>query len=82
MSDHSRKILLDLVRYFKQNQKIMSEEEVDELMNNILKISPDPDILDYIFYPPGGKDMSCEEIVEKAFSYKPIITPPPSKNTE
>ena len=82
MSDHSREILLGLIRYFRQNQKMMSEEEVDDLMNNILEISPDPYILDYIFYPPGERDMSCEEIVEKAFSYEPIITPPPSKNTE
>ena len=74
--------LLDLVKYFRENQEIMSEDEVGELMKRMLEISPDPNILDYIFYPPGGREMSCEEIVEKAFSYRPIVTPPPSKNTE
>ena len=73
--------LLELVKYFKAHQGEMTEEEVDRLTEDIEKLSPDPEVLNYIFYPTGNKELRCEEIVERAFSYKPIITPPPSDKT-
>lgn len=55
-----------------------NETELDEalflLESNVL----DPEVVDYIYNIKYS--LTPEEIVEKALSYKPIITPPPRKN--
>ena len=52
-----------------------SEEEYQELIDILEKNVCDPDLYDYIF--SGKYNLTPEEIVEKALSHKPIITPPP-----
>jgi len=49
-----------------------SEEEIDNMLDILERSVPDPYVSDLIFYPPEGKDLSPEEIVERALSYKPI----------
>lgn len=36
---------------------------------------------DLIFHPPGGEELTAEEVVEQALSYKPITTPPPRSSS-
>ncbi len=52
-----------------------TEEEIDEMLNLFEKNVPDPEAVDYIYYT----ELSPEEIVDKALSYKPIILPPYNK---
>lgn len=54
-----------------------SEEECSELIDVLEQNISDPNLYDYIF--SGKYNLTPEEIVEKALSYKPIITPPPKK---
>lgn len=60
--------LIELVK------KIINSEGSEEEINNWIDILeqnvPDPEISDLIFYPE--KEMTPEEIIEKALSYKPI----------
>lgn len=60
--------LIELVR------KIMcaegTEEEIDKWMDVLEANVPHPEVSDLIFYPK--KEMSPEEIVEEALSYKQI----------
>lgn len=47
-----------------------TEEEIEEWMDILEENVPHPEISDLIFYP--DEEMTPEEIVEKALSYKPI----------
>ena len=49
-----------------------SEEEQDEMLNTLERNVPDPNVSDLIYYPPEGKQLTAEEIVERALRYKPI----------
>ncbi len=46
-----------------------TEEEIDSLLSEIQNSVIDPSICDYIYYD----ELTVEEIVDKALSYKPII---------
>ncbi|PSV98000.1 hypothetical protein [Photobacterium lipolyticum] len=65
MSD-TKEYLIELV------QQLMdcsgSEEELDEILVKVKSMVVDPYISDYIYW----SDLSAEEVVEKALSYKPI----------
>jgi len=62
----TKKYLIELV------QQLMdcsgSEEELDEILVKVKSMVVDPYISDYIYW----SDLSAEEVVEKALSYKPI----------
>ncbi len=60
-----------LSEYFDNIDEI-EEKRVDEIFQCLERISPDPNISDYVFYP-DERELTPEEIVEKAFSYKPIL---------
>lgn len=64
-------VLSLLNEYFEEIEEI-EESRVDEIFQRLEKISPDPNISDYVFYPEG-EELTAEEIVEKVFSYKPIL---------
>ena len=49
----------------------LSEDEEDKLIQEIEFLSPDPEILDYIF-DKKYEGLTTEGIVKKVFSYKPI----------
>ena len=57
-------------------QKIINaegtEEEQDEMLLLLKASVPDPKVSDLIYYPPGGQDLSAEEVVDRALAYKPI----------
>jgi hypothetical protein len=55
----------------------LTDVEQEELLFQITKLSPDPEISDYIFWEDG---LTIDEIVEKAFAYKPIILGDQSQN--
>lgn len=54
------------------NPGSLTEELSVEIIMEIEQLSPDPEIMNYIF---GKKyeHLTVDEIIEKAFSYKPII---------
>jgi hypothetical protein len=62
----TREELIELVK------KIMTvqgtEEEIDKMIEVLKKNVPDPRVSNYIFYA----EMTPEQIVDKALSYKPI----------
>lgn len=57
-----------------------SEEECQELLDKVRSNVLIPDISDLIF--KNDPELTPEEIVEKALSYKPIITAPPQKGED
>lgn len=63
---------LRLLNEYYSNRDVLSEEEVDNIFQRLSEMSPDPAISDYVFFP-DGPEMTPEEIINKAFSYKPII---------
>lgn len=67
-----RKEALNLLSEYFDNIDDIEEKRVDQIFHRLEEVSPDPYISDYVFYPEG-KELTPEEIVEKAFSYKPII---------
>ena len=64
----TRNELIKLVR--KISDAAGTEEEIDGWVNILEKNVPDPNVSDLIFY--SEEEMSAEEIVDKALSYKPI----------
>ncbi|PCJ15467.1 MAG: hypothetical protein COB02_17990 [Candidatus Cloacimonadota bacterium] len=50
-----------------------TEDELDDIESLLENELPDPNFVDYIYYPPNGIELSAEEIIEKALAYKPII---------
>jgi len=77
-SSLSRDELVELVR------KIMNfegtEKEIDESMDILEKNVADPQVTGYIFWPSRytspPRELSAEEVVDRALSYQPIILPP------
>lgn len=61
----------ELLKFFLENHYKMPEEESNELYQKITVLSPDPYIMDYVFWPKGP-EMTAEEIIEKAWSYQAI----------
>jgi hypothetical protein len=73
MSFETKKMeALALLCKFFEEIETLSEQETDAIFVRLSEISPDPKIADYVFFP-DGPEMSPEEIVNRAFSYKPII---------
>ncbi len=74
--DSNRDVLVRIV------QKIMnadgSETELDEMLNFVERYSPHPNVSDLIFYPVDDDCLTAEQIVDKIYQYRPIITPPSS----
>ena len=71
----------DLLNIVKKILKGYTDEsEFNQDIDTLRFISPDPEIENYIF--DMRYNLSAEEIVEKALSYKPIITPPPPKKDD
>ena len=62
-----KKELIKLVRDI-MNVKGKTEEEINELIDTLEKNVPHPAVTDLIYY----EDLTAEEIVEKALSYKPL----------
>ncbi|HBN22457.1 MAG TPA: hypothetical protein DD412_04395 [Holosporales bacterium] len=56
--------------YQLMDNELLTEEQEDKIIDEIKALSPDPKISDYIFWEGG---LTIDEIIEKAFSYKPII---------
>ena len=54
-----------------------TEAELDEMVSLLQANVPHPAVSDLIFWPEGNKQVSAEEVVDAALSYKPLITPPP-----
>ena len=50
---------------------VCTEEEIDAIVELLIKETGCPEILDYIFYPEND-EVTAEEILEKALSYKSI----------
>lgn len=55
--------------------KYNTEQQRDSMVELFEDSVPDPEAADLIFH--HKPELTPEEIVEKALSYKPIITPPP-----
>jgi len=63
----TREKLIDLVKEIITVEN-KTEKEIDELLNILKKNVPDPAVSDLIYW----NDLSPEEIIDKALSYKPI----------
>ena len=46
----------------------LSAEELNPYIDELLELSADPNIMDYMFWD----DLTLDEIINKAMSYKPI----------
>lgn len=67
--DLTRKELIDLVEKIKLGDG--SEDEITEWLNILADNVPDPNVSDLIFF--SDIELSSEEVVDKALSYKPIL---------
>ncbi|TAJ06841.1 bacteriocin immunity protein [Marinilabiliaceae bacterium JC017] len=63
----TRDELIKLVREI-MNVKGKTEEQINELIDKLEKNVPHPSVTDLIYYD----DLSAEEIVDKALSYRPF----------
>jgi hypothetical protein len=63
----SREELIDLVASIQNAEG--TEEEIDEKLTLLKANVPDPNVLNLIFHA----ELSPEEVVDKAMSYKPIL---------
>ena len=45
-----------------------TEEEQDALLELLEQNVPHPEVADLIYYPPGGNELSPEEIVDRALA--------------
>ena len=66
--DELRLKMLDLVENIVGGGQ--SEEDEDLLLEELLRISPDPHISNYIFW--SDQAMSIQDIVDRALNYKPL----------
>ena len=69
MKDLSRKQLIKLVEKIKNAQG--TEKEIDDMIALLGRNVPDPEVTDLIFW--NEENLTSEQIVDKALSYKPII---------
>ncbi|MCE7991643.1 MAG: hypothetical protein HEP71_06675 [Roseivirga sp.] len=63
----SKEELVELVQQIISMEN-KTEQEIDLLIDKLVSNVPHPEVTDLIFYD----DLTPEEIVEKALSYKPI----------
>lgn len=70
--------LIELVRRIMNAE--CTEEEQDEMLDLLERSVPHPEISDLIFW--DDRNLTPEEIVEKALRYQPIIAPPPSDKSK
>ncbi|MCK4207075.1 hypothetical protein J3U99_20080 [Brucella pituitosa] len=63
---------LKLLNEYYSNRGALSDEGVDNIFQRLSEMSPDPAISDYVSFP-DGPEMTPEEIINKAFSYKSIV---------
>jgi hypothetical protein len=54
-----------------------SEEELDEWQDLLEQNVPHPEVSDLMYY--SDREMTPEEIVDEALSYRPIPLPPPKR---
>jgi hypothetical protein len=73
----SKQQILALVSKMYNGEGYYNEEEINADIDLLEKNVADPEVTNYIF--STKYNLTPEEIVEKALSYKPIITPPPKK---
>lgn len=52
-----------------------TETELDQMLDWVETYSPHPNVSDLIFYPEDSDSLTAENIVDKIFQYRPIITP-------
>jgi hypothetical protein len=71
----NREELINLVKVIIDVNSNKSEEEIDALLQTLEDNVPHPAPSDLIYWV----DLTPEEIVDRALSYKPIILPPPKK---
>ncbi|RAR45742.1 bacteriocin immunity protein [Paenibacillus sp. MDMC362] len=69
MNELTKAQIVDLVTSLYNGEG--SEEEVGEWIEWLQRNVPHPDISNLIYWPE--KDLTPEEIVEKALNYKPIV---------
>jgi hypothetical protein len=63
----TREQLVELVRKIQRAEG--TEDELNDMLNVVLDNIPDPHVSDHIYYD----DLTPEEVVERAFKYKPIV---------
>ena len=68
---------LIILAYKIHNAEFETEEGRDELLWQFLENVPDPEAVN--LFRQINPELTPEQIIEKALSYKPLITPPPSK---
>jgi hypothetical protein len=66
----SRDELVDLVGKLMHAEG--SEADLDAWLDLIERSVPDPNVSDLIYWPPGGQELSAEEVVDRALAYRPI----------
>ena len=76
MKKLSKEELIKLVRDIYE-VNFDNEENYDKAILKFRENVPHPEAADLIFY--HNPELSPEEVVEKALSYKPIILPPPEE---
>lgn len=52
-----------------------SEGEIDELISCLESNVPHPRVLDLIFHPADGMELSAEHVVDQALSHRAIAPP-------
>ncbi len=63
----------ELVQLVQSIMDAVGTEEEQEEMLSILEASvPDPNVSNLIYYPPDSNELTAEEVVDRALSYKPI----------
>jgi hypothetical protein len=73
MNELTKGELIELIRRISNADG--TEAELDAMMEKIERGVPHPEVSDLIFYPPEGKELTAEEIADRALSYEPITTP-------
>lgn len=51
------------------NSPDLPEEDLNPYIDELLRLSPDPNIIDYMFWD----DLTVDEIIKRVRNYKPII---------
>lgn len=74
--NHKKTELIELVRKIMEVEG--TESEIDEMLVYLKQNVPHPEVSDLIFW--DKRELTPEEIVEEALSYKPIILPVPEED--
>ncbi|MCS7476772.1 bacteriocin immunity protein [Umezawaea endophytica] len=62
--------MIELVGRFQRGE--VGEEETAEALEALRRSSGHPEVDGLIFYPPGGQELSAEEVVDRALGHRPI----------